>query len=187
MKKILRKKLLNIRKKNYLDISTEQIINIFELIKIKYNKIKIIGGYIPINYEYNCLGLLKFLEAKNYIISLPIVENNFKMNFYKYSFKNPLKVNKLGIPEPFKLTKIVVPDLIFVPLVGYDNSLNRIGYGGGFYDRYFEKNLKFKKIVKIGLAFSFQKFKKLPINKFDKKLDRIITEKKLEHENIIFR
>ena len=72
-----------------------------------------------------------------------------------------------------------VPDLIFVPLVGYDNNLNRLGYGGGFYDRYFEKNSKKKKIIKIGLAFSFQKIKKLPVNKFDKKIDRIITEKKI--------
>ena len=64
--------------------------------------------------------------------------------------------------------------------MGYDNNLNRLGYGGGFYDRYFEKNSKFKKIIKIGLAFSFQKIKKLPVNKFDKKLDGIITEKELD-------
>ena len=101
------------------------------------------------------------------------------MNFYKYSFADPLKLNKLGIQEPFKTKNKVVPDLIFVPLVGFDGNLNRLGYGGGFYDRYFEKKLKLKKIVKIGLAFSFQKIKKLPVNKFDKKLDRIITEKKI--------
>ena len=101
------------------------------------------------------------------------------MDFYKYSFKNPLKINKLGIPEPVKSSRKIVPDIIFVPLVGYDDNLNRLGYGGGFYDRYFEKNLKLKKIHKIGLAFSFQKIKKLPINKFDKKLDKIITEKRI--------
>ena len=71
----------------------------------------------------------------------------------------------------------IIPDLIFVPLVGFDSNLNRLGYGGGFYDRYFERYAKKKKIIKIGLAFSFQKIKKLPTNKFDKKLDEIITEK----------
>ena len=101
------------------------------------------------------------------------------MNFYKYSFKDPLRVNNLGIPEPIKSANKVVPDLIFVPLVGYDNNLNRLGYGGGFYDRYFEQNSSLKKIIKIGLAFSFQKIKKLPVNKFDKKIDRVITEKKI--------
>ena len=177
MKKILRKKLLSNRKKNYLEISFNHISKIFESIKNK--NAKVIGGYIPINYEYNCLSLLKYLEEQNFIISLPVIKNNFKMDFYKYSFKDPLKINKLGIPEPLKSSRKIVPDLIFVPLVGYDNNLNRLGYGGGFYDRYFEKNLKIKKIYKIGLAFSFQKIKKLSVGKFDKKLDKIITEKKI--------
>ncbi len=179
MKHILRKKILKKREKNYLEINSNHIQNIFEFIKYNYKDTKIIGGYIPINYEYNCLELLKFLNSKKYTICLPVVKNNFKMNFYKYSFKDPLKINKLGIPEPIKLKNKVVPDLIFVPLVAFDDKLNRLGYGGGFYDRYFEKNSNFKKIIKIGLAFSFQKIKKLPINNYDKKLDKIITEKKV--------
>ena len=134
---------------------------------------------MPINYEYDCSNLLKFLEIKNFTICLPVIKNNFEMNFHKYSFQNPLKINKLGIPEPINLSNKITPDLILVPLVGFDKDLNRLGYGGGFYDRYFEKNTKLKKIIKIGLAFSFQKIKKLPINKFDKKLDKVITEKNL--------
>ena len=179
MKKILRKKLINKRKKKYTEISQKHILNIFELIKKKYSNIKIIGGYIPINYEFNCTNLLKYLELKKYTICLPIIKNNFQMDFYKYSFKEPLKINKLGIPEPINSLNRVIPDLIFVPLVGYDKNLNRLGYGGGFYDRYFEKNSQLKKIIKIGLAFSFQKIKKLPINRFDKKIDRVITDKKI--------
>ena len=179
MKKILRKKLLDKRKKKYIEISTKQTFIISELIKNKYKNIKVIGGYIPINYEYDCLNLLRGLKKKNYTICLPVIKKNFQMNFYKYSFKDPLRINRLGIPEPVKSFNKIVPDLIFVPLVGFDNNLNRLGYGGGFYDRYFEKNSNLKKIVKIGLAFSFQKIKKLPINKFDKKLDRVITEKKI--------
>ena len=55
--------------------------------------------------------------------------------------------------------------------------MNRLGYGGGFYDRYIQKISKIKKIVKVGLAFSFQKLKNIPTSKHDKKLDIIITEK----------
>ncbi len=179
MKKILRKQLLNIRKKNYFNINQNHISYIFEFIKKKYKNINLVGGYIPINYEYDCLSILKFFEKKNYSIALPVIKKNFKMNFYRHSFNEPLKINKLGIPEPCKLSKEVIPDLIFVPLAGYDNNFNRLGYGGGFYDRYFRKILKLKKIDKIGLAFSFQKIKKLPVNNFDKKLDGIITEKKI--------
>ena len=68
---------------------------------------------------------------------------------------------------------------MLVPLVAFDKNLNRVGYGSGFYDRYIKKIRKIKKIVTIGLAYSFQQIKKIPINKYDIKLDFIITEKKL--------
>ena len=59
--------------------------------------------------------------------------------------KNLLKLNKYGIPEPEKIKK-VFPDIILVPLVAFDNRLYRIGYGGGYYDRYIEKLFQIKKI-----------------------------------------
>ena len=64
-----------------------------------------------------------------------------------------------------------------MPLVAYDDKLNRLGYGGGYYDRLIEKLSKKKKILKIGLALSVQKIKKVPTNKYDQKLDYIITNK----------
>ena len=100
------------------------------------------------------------------------------MDFFEWKEEDPLKINKYGISEPISVKKIY-PDIIFVPLVAYDNDLNRLGYGGGFYDRYLNKIMKIKKIYKIGLAFSYQELKKIPINKYDKKLDLIITEKKI--------
>ena len=53
------------------------------------------------------------------------------MDFYLWSLKDPLKLNKYGIPEPIS-NKIIYPDILLVPLVAYDKNLNRIGYGGGF-------------------------------------------------------
>ena len=100
------------------------------------------------------------------------------MDFFEWKNKDLLKINKYGIAEP-TLEKKIYPDIIFVPLVAYDDDFNRLGYGGGFYDRYLEKVSKIKKIFKIGLGFSYQKIKKIPINKYDKKLDLIITEKKI--------
>ena len=98
------------------------------------------------------------------------------MDFFDWSIKEPLIVNNYGIPEPTS-NEIVYPNIFLVPLVAYDEKFNRIGYGGGYYDRYFKKIIKTKKIIKIGLAYSFQKVKKIPINDNDMKLDFIITEK----------
>ncbi len=98
------------------------------------------------------------------------------MNFYHWSVKDPLKINEYGIPEPLS-DKIIYPKILLVPLVAFDKNLNRIGYGGGFYDRYLKKIKKNKKIITIGLAYSFQKIKKVPVNKYDIKLDYVVTNK----------
>ena len=85
------------------------------------------------------------------------------MDFFKWSTIDPLAINKFGIPEPTS-KKIIYPDILLVPLVAFDKHLNRVGYGGGFYDRYIQKIRKNKKIKTIGLAYSFQKIKKIPKN-----------------------
>jgi len=172
----IRKKNFYLRKKNY---SNDLLINSIKFLKfLKKNKIKskVIGGYYPFNYELDILGILKVLEKKNYIISLPKVSKNNKMNFFQWSFKDPLKINKYGIPETVSKKK-VFPKVLFIPLVAFDNNLNRLGYGGGYYDRYISKFNNSNKLIKIGIGFSFQKVKSLPINIYDKKLDFIITEK----------
>ena len=99
------------------------------------------------------------------------------MNFFEWSFDDPLSINKYGIPEPIS-KKIIHPDVLIIPLVAFDNELNRLGYGGGYYDRYIAKSFKKKRIIKIGIAYSFQKLNKIPINKYDIRLDYIITEEK---------
>ena len=98
------------------------------------------------------------------------------MDFYKWSTIDPLVINKFGIPEPISNKKIY-PDILLVPLVAFDKNLNRIGYGGGFYDRYIQKIRKIKKIVTIGFAFSFQKVKKIPSNNYDVRLDFVLVNK----------
>ena len=174
----IRKKILLIRKKKYSkDLLVDQNVFLKLLSKI-HIKSKTIGAYYPFNYELNIMNILKILEKKNFTISLPKVEKNNMMNFFKWSLKDPLKINRYGIPESTS-KKRIFPKILLVPLVSFDNKLNRLGYGGGYYDRYISKFEKNNDIVKIGVGFSFQKVKRLPIDKFDKKLNFIITEKGL--------
>ena len=174
----IRNKIIKIRKKKFdkdLQINLSKFISFLKIDKLN---LKSIGGYYPSNYEIDDLDILDLLEKKNFKISLPIVKKKNQMNFYSWSRNDPLKINKFGIPEPVS-TKVFHPDILLVPLVGYDSYLNRLGYGGGYYDRYIEKIEKIKKVIKIGLAFSFQKISSIPINQYDKKLDFIVTEKEI--------
>ena len=176
LKSKLRYKILKIREKNNknnIKISFNTIINL-----IKEEKIisKNIGGYYPVNFEIDDLQLLKKFEKKNFKIALPVIRRNFQMDFYKWSFSEPLKINKYGIPEP-EANVLIYPDILLVPLVAFDKNLNRLGYGGGYYDRLIERLSKKKKITKIGLGLSIQKINNVPISKYDEKLDYIITNK----------
>jgi 5-formyltetrahydrofolate cyclo-ligase len=176
LKSKLRKKILKAREKinkSNIQINFNQLIKILK--KEKINK-KTIGGYYPINFEIDDLALLKKFEKNKFNISLPVIKKNFQMDFYKWSFSDPLKTNKYGIPEP-EIKNIVYPDILLIPLVAFDKDLNRLGYGGGYYDRLIKRLEKKKKIIKIGLALSVQKIDKVPINTYDQKLDYIITNK----------
>ena len=172
----IRKKILGIRK-NYQvknkKINFKEILNILKERKIKK---KIIGGYYPYNYEINSIHILEKFEKKKYRISLPKIRKNSQMDFFQWSFKDPLTINKYGIPEPIS-TKIQFPNILLVPLVAYDKDLNRLGYGGGFYDRYIKKIRKKKDVITIGFSYSFQKIKQIKINKHDIKLDFVLTNK----------
>ena len=175
-KSAIRKKILKVRKKKSknLEINFKNILKILNKSKTSG---KIIGGYYPYNHEVNTLKILEKFEKLNYQIALPKIKKNFQMDFFKWSIKDLLSINKYGIPEPIT-DKIVYPNILLVPLVAFDKDLNRIGYGGGFYDRYLEKVMKIKNIMTIGLAYSFQKVQKIPVNKYDVKLDFIVTNEK---------
>ena len=112
LKSKLRKKVLKIRKvanKNNLKIDFNKV---FSLIKKNYLIKKSIGGYFPVNYEIDDLEILKEFDKKNYQISLPVIKKNFQMDFYKWSFSDPMKINQYGIPDP-NPKKIIYPDIIF--------------------------------------------------------------------------
>jgi 5-formyltetrahydrofolate cyclo-ligase len=174
----IRNKIIKIRKKKFDKDFKIDLVKFISFLKINKLNFKSIGGYYPSNYEIDDLDILDLLEKKNFKVSLPIIKKDNQMNFYSWSRKDPFKINKFGIPEPVS-SKIFYPDILLVPLVAYDSSLNRLGYGGGYYDRYIEKIEKIKKVTKIGLAFSFQKISSIPINQNDKKLDFIVTEKEI--------
>ena len=184
-KSFLRNKSLLQRKKKYLTVKNFNFNLIFNLISKHFNKKKIIiAGYYPSNYEVDILNFLYKASKKKFRIALPIIKSSNKMSFKLWVYKEPLYVNKFGILEPKNSKKKIIPDLIMVPLVAFDNHLNRIGYGKGYYDRSLKKIRKINKnAITLGIAYSFQKCTQIPVNDNDFRLDYIITEKGIINSN----
>ena len=174
----LRKKYLKIRKENYFKIDKNFFSPLLKLIKKNIKKKSIIIAlYYPSNFELNVLKVLELKYFLHQTILLPVVEKNNLINFYQWKRNDVLTVNKFGILEPIK-AETKIPDIIIVPLLAFDKDKYRLGYGKGYYDRYLNKYIKqYKDTMTVGVAFSFQKHNKLPINKNDVKMDFILTDK----------
>ena len=129
----------------------------------KRKKNSFIALYYPSNYEINILNIINNLKHPKFTLLLPKVQEGNLLKFYEWNIRDVLIVNKFGIPEPLKNKKSFLPDIVLVPLLAFDNQKNRLGYGKGFYDRYLNNlTILNKKIETIGIAFSFQKYKKIP-------------------------
>ena len=182
-KKDLRKKLTKKRKliKKYetLEFNIDAFYKLTE--KIEINKVDYVGSFMPIRSEISTNNLNKAILDLDKKLAFPTIEKNSETLIFKTT--NSLKSFKLGkfnIPEPKDKNKEIIPQLFFVPCLGFDLKGYRIGYGGGFYDKTFEKlkklNLSF---YTVGFAYDDQKQNELPIEKFDYKLDFVLTEKQL--------
>ena len=176
LRKIFHKK----RKQNYYEVNKDFFKPLIILLKKIYKNKKVyLSTYYPSNYEVNSLKLFESLKKNNRIVTLlPLIKEKNSMLFFQWSPPETLKVNKYGMLEPIENKKSLVPNISLVPLLAFDKKNYRLGYGKGYYDKYLNKYLSLKKnILTIGVAFSFQKYHKLPISKFDVKLDYILTEK----------
>ena len=140
----------------------------------------IVGSYLPFRNEFPTQLLNDELNKLNFNMSLPCInKNDSSMTFRNYTSDSSLVPNSYGILEPSQNAEMVTPSIIIVPLVAFSLDGYRLGYGGGYYDRYIEKNLENKDLIIIGLGFSFQKYDELPNENHDQKLNWILTEKYL--------
>ena len=178
-KDFLRKKYYALRKKKYFEVKPSFFNPLLKLTsQIKTKNYINLSSYYPSCFEVNTLKIFESNMEKKITIFLPVLQGKNSMNFYQWNNNELLKVNKFGMLEPFIQSHYIVPDVMLVPLLSYDKNKNILGYGKGFYDRYLKKYLKkYKNILTIGIAFSFQKHHTLPVLNNDVKLNYILTEK----------
>ena len=182
-KALVRKNVLKARKVAF-DTTTKNVGTTLLLdVVSSFENIEIISGYMPIKTEINPLIAMQDLFKMGKRICVPVVELAGKpLLFQAWSPTSNMVIGAFGakIPENGELME---PDLLIVPLVAFDRSGARLGYGGGFYDRSLEKLRQKKKTIAIGFAYSGQEVSKIPKEKTDQDLDIIVTEKEIIYFN----
>ena len=135
-----------------------------------------IAIYHAIPGEVQTAGFIeKWYQDKK--ILLPVIEGN-DLRLLPYAGKEALKAGVFGILEPAGDTPSIPEeeiDLIIVPGVAFDRQRNRLGRGKGYYDRL----LSTLHAPKIGICYDFQLQDTIPVEPFDRRMDRIITEKEI--------
>jgi len=146
-----------------------------------------IAFYIANDGEIDPYPIIEHAWSSNKSVYLPVLSpSNNSLYFAPYGAKSELKLNRYNIPEPVcqpaDLLKASQLDLLLLPLVAFDTRGNRVGMGGGFYDRtlsYLQHQRSHEKPALLGLAHEIQKVAQLESQKWDIPMDAIVTEKQL--------
>jgi len=133
--------------------------------------------YAASDGELDPSPIAEHLLAANKIVTLPVVEPQRRLSFYRYRPETRLLRNQYNIPEPDTRSATYVPaailDVVLLPLVAFDATGKRLGMGGGYYDATFTQRLR---PLLIGLAHECQYHAELPHRSWDVPLDAVITE-----------
>jgi 5-formyltetrahydrofolate cyclo-ligase len=141
-----------------------------------------IGIYMAAFGEVSCQPFIATAWLRGKRIFAPVLRKNALL-YAPLSNGTKLSRNRYGIPEPVHTRRQLVPpqrlDIVLVPLVAFDSDLNRLGMGGGYYDRSFafrRRQRRYRKPRLVGLGYSFQHVSHLHAAPWDVPLDRAVTE-----------
>lgn len=140
-----------------------------------------IAFYLPIGGEISCMPIIEYALSLGKKCYVPKIRTGRKrsMWFLPYEGRESVEKGKYGILEPTASPSQAIAtselSLVFMPLVAFDNSGNRLGMGGGYYDTVFGNLSSQKRPELIGLAYNLQKVPQVPTEKWDLKMDAVIT------------
>jgi 5-formyltetrahydrofolate cyclo-ligase len=140
-----------------------------------------VACYFATGNEFDCTLFINAIWGAKKNCFLPVLSEQQSLTFSAYHPHDILCSNRYNILEPENKTHFPIEelDLVFVPLVGFDLQGNRLGMGGGYYDRTFSHLQDKKKPYLIGLAYECQYVPEVPEEPFDVPLDAVLTEDKL--------
>ncbi len=191
----LRKQLKNQRNKLSQDQRKKLSLSIAKHIAQSevFKQSKKVAIYLPVNGEADPTSLVSLHAQSEQKFYLPVLSpsGNKHLLFVEWNKSTIFKDNIYGIPEPIitpstvqlEATKL---DLVIMPLLGFDKHGNRLGMGGGYYDRTFSFKLKCKASKKpylISFAYAFQECKTLYTQPWDVPVNAYATENALTNLN----
>ena len=136
-----------------------------------------LAAYLPIRSEVDPEPLLDLARAAGVEIALPAVAGPTAMVFRRYRVGDALIKGGLGTRAPSITAAVVEPDVIVIPMVGFDRTGARLGHGAGFYDRALAAiHARGRRPPLVGIAFSVQEVARIPHEPHDIRLDWIVTE-----------
>ena len=137
----------------------------------------IVAGYSPIGSEIDPGPLMDKLAKAGAKLALPRLEDEGRMSFRLWTPGDPLEEGSFGLSEPSADAVAVRPGLVLVPLLGFDNHGNRLGYGKGHYDKALAELRSDGAVFACGLAFHVQMIEDLPVEEHDQPFDWAVTER----------
>ncbi len=140
-----------------------------------------VGAFWPLTFEPDIRPLFEKLIHLGRKVLLPVVQGpGTPLIFRHWKPGDRLKENTVKTMEPYLKSPIYDPEILLIPLLGFDNRGHRLGYGAGHYDRSLLQLAKKKvDILTIGVAYEMQHVNELPICAFDQPLHWVATEEKI--------
>ncbi|RAS25305.1 5-formyltetrahydrofolate cyclo-ligase [Paraburkholderia bryophila] len=145
---------------------------------LKRHDVRSVGFYWPLSGEFDARGAIALWLAAGAqrMASLPVVrERGVPLEFHAWTPDAPMKLGHHKIAEPTS-GQVVIPDLLFVPCVGFDAAGYRLGYGGGYYDRTLAAWPGATQPLTVGVAYEACRTDALQREAHDMPLDLIVTE-----------
>jgi len=139
---------------------------------------KIVSAYWPIRGEPDLRGWLARVAERGGVTALPVVAAKATpLVFRLWRQGEPLEKGVWNIPVPPEGAQEVMPDIVLAPIVGFDRSCYRLGYGGGYFDRTLEAAPK--RPMAIGVGYASMELKTIYPQPHDMALDVIVTEREI--------
>lgn len=138
----------------------------------------LISGYWPMADELDVMPALLACAARGHTLCLPVTpKRGLPLMFRAWAPGDPMARGVWDIPVPLETAPEVFPDYLLVPLLAFDRTGHRLGYGGGFYDRTLALLRSQKAITAVGVAYAALEVSAVPHQDTDEKLDWIVTER----------